>query len=99
MENKKTFSAGWAHPIHLAWLKLYKPFYFADIEFLQRSLENNQFEFFYTFLQPIDDDLEENIAGYNQLKITGSDMEGHRTQIRQIVDEYEVRLALYDFNK
>lgn len=58
LDVKRTFSEGWNHPVHSFLLStVYKNKYFSDIETLSKSLVSNHFEFFYSNLKPIDDDL------------------------------------------
>lgn len=55
---KASYSEGWNSPIHLDWLmNIYKPRYFSDILDLSKTLPDAHFQFFYTNLKPIDDDL------------------------------------------
>lgn len=93
---KASSSEGWNHPIHKALLAdPYKAEYFKDIPFLSKQLPNKHFEFFYTNLQPIDDDLSNTIASFEAINLVGSDMIGHMNNLRKITDIYKLRVSLY----
>lgn len=96
---KASFSEGWNHPIHKALLAdPYKASYFKDITDLSKKLPNKHFEFFYTSLQPIDDDLPSTIASFETIKLVWSDMIDHMNNIRKIIDIYKLRNSLYLVN-
>ena len=96
----KTYIAqGWNNGVHAAILfNNFKKRIFADIPALSKKLSYEHFQFFYTYLQPIDDELEATIDYYNQIKLVGSEMLGHINSIKQIVNELEVRKNLYLVN-
>ena len=73
LDVKRTYSEGWNHPVHafLLYTK-YKDLYFSDIVKLSKTLLSNHFEFFYSNLKPIDDDLTATIAEYEKLNLEGS---------------------------
>ena len=63
LDVKRTYSEGWNHPVHSFLLSnKYKQMYFADIVVLSKTLVSNHFEFFYSNLKPIDDDLVATIS-------------------------------------
>lgn len=96
---KTSYSEGWNHPIHLDLLTTkYYPQFFSDIPLASKTLPNKHFEFFYSNLKPIDDNLAGAIDSFAAISLSDSNMLGHRNNIRKIVDTYKLRQVLYDFN-
>lgn len=99
LTEKASYSQGWNNAYHLDWLKnTYKARFFQDIPDLSLFLPNKHFEFFYTNLKPIDDDLQGIIASFSAINLPGSDMIGHMNNIRKITDIYRLRSMLYIAN-
>jgi len=55
---KASLAEGWNNLVHSDILyKIYKSRYFDDLPLVSSKLNTNHFEFFYTNLKPIDDDI------------------------------------------
>ncbi len=65
---------------------------------MSTKLLSNHFQFFYSNLKPIDDDLQVTIDSFSEINLPGSDMIGHMNNIRKIIDTYKLRLNLYIAN-
>jgi aminopeptidase N len=97
---KGAWAQGWNSSVHLPWLvTIYKPKIFEAIPALSLTLTSEHFQFFYTNLAPIDDDLATNINYYQAVSLPGSNMIGHVNNIKKIVDGYKLRQVLYAFNQ
>ena len=96
---KTSYGSGWSNLVHLNELQtIYKSRYFQDIPTLRKILSLAHFRFFYSNLSPIDDNLEETIALYEEIDLPGSDMLGHMNNLRKILDGYKLRKKLYEIN-
>lgn len=96
----KTYLAqGWNNLVHSDLLiNVYKPQFFIDLPIVSTKLLSNHFQFFYSNLKPIDDDLQSTIDSFSEINLQGSDMIGHMNEIRKIIDTYRLRLNLYIAN-
>jgi len=95
---KTSLAEGWNNAIHLTLLGTYKPTFFADIPLMSTTLPGKHFEFFYTNLKPIDDNLASTITSYQAINLQGSAMIGHMNNIQKIIDIYQLRQILYTVN-
>lgn len=99
VDTKESYVAGWNNRVHLDLLQgTYKAEYFQSIPELSKTLPSVHFEFFYQSCKPIDDDLDGTIAGYETIKLQGSEMLGHIKVLAQIKYGYELRKKLYAYN-
>lgn len=96
----KSYTAdGWNHPIHQdILLNTFKTKIFEDIPLLSKQLSAEHFAFFYTRLQPIDDDLQTTIKLYKGIKLEGTGMLGDINNIKMIIENLELRQKLYVIN-
>lgn len=67
---KGAISGGWRSFNHQDWLIELKKTFFSDISEVAKDLHGDHLEFFIE-LEPIDDDLEGTIAGYQSVKLEG----------------------------
>lgn len=89
---KASYAEGWNNVVHLAELvSTFKMRIFQDIPALSKTLSLSQFQFFYTSLAPIDDDLTGTIALYESVDLPESDLIGHMNNIQKIIDGYKLR--------
>ena len=96
---KTSYAEGWNSSVHLTELvNRFKPQIFQDIPTLSKTLSLSHFMFFYTNLAPIDDNLSATIAGYEGIKLAGTEFIGHMNNIRKIIDGYKLRQVLYQVN-
>ena len=96
---KASLAEGWNSLVHRTILfNNYKPRYFSDLPLMSLQLNSNHFEFFYTNLKPIDDDLLKTIEQFKAINLKGSAMIGHMKSINKILDNYQLRSMLYRVN-
>jgi hypothetical protein len=99
VDAKESHVAGWNSRVHLDLLHaIYKAEYFQSIPKLSKTLPGAHFEFFYQSCKPIDGDLAGTIAGYEKVRLQGSEMLGHIKVLTHIKYEYELRKQLHEFN-
>jgi hypothetical protein len=97
--TKSSHSEGWNSGVHLNDLvTTFKPRIFQDMPAMSKQLTLSHFQFFYTNLAPIDDDLAGTVALYTGVSLPGGEMLGHRNNIQKIVDVYKLRQMLYQVN-
>jgi len=96
---KRYLALGWNNAIHQdILLNDFKQRIFQDIPALSQTLSEEHFAFFYTYLEPIDDDLATTISLYSGIKLVGSDMVGNLNNIKKIVYDLQLRQKLYKIN-
>ena len=97
---KSSLAEGWNNVVHLQLLQdKYKDLFFDDLLKVSKTLPRKHFEFFYTSVKPIDDEIQDTIDRFSKINLPGSEMVGNMIQIRRIIEVYKVRLDLSLLNK
>ena len=91
---KEYIAQGWNHPYHMERLLKYRERYFKDVQELSEKMSGDHFTAFYEFLAPIDDDLEDLIVRYKQLKFPPG-MQKHSIDILKMIDQLKRRSRAY----
>ncbi len=92
---KHAIRAGWSAGIHLPWLIEIKKTFFSEIPEVSKKIHGDHLEFFIEDLEPIDDDLEGTIAGYQSFKLDGEKYDKINRGILKIIDHLKRRGKAY----
>ena len=92
---KEALKAGWLSTVHEDWLLELKPKYFTDIVEASKNLKGDHLEFFAIHLEPIDDDLEATIKGYEGIKLEGEKFDKLKRDFLKIIDNLKRRRRAY----
>jgi len=94
VQVKNSISAGWNHSYHKDRLAKYRDRYFKDVQGLIDVLDGDHYEVFYNDFEPIDDDLESQIKGFEQIKFPEGRDKNHRDILKKI-DQLKRRQRAY----